>query len=66
MQLKMFCLCLDNDLLKDVENLNYLPVGLGKNNFSKEWWRDDTGENISLKINFMENTLSIIGFGKII
>ena len=33
MQLKMFCLCLDNELLKDVENLNYLPVGLGKNNF---------------------------------
>lgn len=52
MQLKMFCLCLDNDLLKDVENLNYLPVGLGKNNFSKEWWRDDTGENISLKNQF--------------
>ena len=34
MQLKMFCLC-DNELLKDVENLNYLPVGLGKNNFQK-------------------------------
>ena len=49
MQLKMFCLCLDDHLLDDVKNLNYIPVGLGKNHFRDEWWRDNTGDNSSHK-----------------
>ena len=43
----MYCLCLDNQLLKKVKNLNYIPVGLGDNKFDIEWLRDNTGNNIS-------------------
>ena len=44
-----FCLCLEEDYLNHVKRLNYIPVGLGKNNFSKEWLRDNDGINISQK-----------------
>jgi hypothetical protein len=47
--LKMYCLCLENELLNKVEKLNYLPVGLGKNKFEDRWIRDNTGNNISDK-----------------
>tara|TARA_X000001036_G_scaffold402635_1_gene408574 strand:- start:2441 stop:3256 length:816 start_codon:yes stop_codon:yes gene_type:complete len=47
--LLMYCLCLDDSLLTKVKNLNYVPVGLGKNNFSTEWLRDNTKINISEK-----------------
>ena len=46
---KIFCLCLDDKYLKNVKKLNYIPVGLGKNKFSKEWLTDDSGDNISNK-----------------
>jgi len=45
----IFCLCLHNSLLHEVKQLDYIPVGLGKDNFSNDWLRDLTGENISLK-----------------
>ena len=45
----IFCLCLHNNLLHDVKKLDYVPVGLGKNNFSNSWLRDLTGKNISQK-----------------
>lgn len=48
-KLLMYCLCLDNSVIKNVKKLNYIPVGLGKNQFSKEWLRDNTGNNISQK-----------------
>ena len=32
-----------------MQKLGYTPVGLGKDNFSSEWLRDNTGENISSK-----------------
>lgn len=47
----MYCLSLHNEDLSKIQSLNYIPVGLGKNNFSKEWLRDNTGENISSKNN---------------
>ena len=47
--LKMFALCLYPRHLTDIKNLNYIPVGLGKNDFSKDWLRDNTGKNISKK-----------------
>jgi hypothetical protein len=34
---------------RDNQNLNYIPVGLKNNDFSKEWMRDNTKENISEK-----------------
>jgi|TARA_B110000114_G_C15089563_1_gene397838 hypothetical protein len=45
----IFCLCLNNNLINTVKQLDYIPVGLGKNDFSEEWLRDSTGENISQK-----------------
>ncbi len=32
-----------------IKSLNYIPVGLYKKNFSREWLRDNTGDNISKK-----------------
>ena len=32
-----------------IRSLGYTPVGLGKNNFSSDWLRDNTGDNISSK-----------------
>lgn len=47
--LTMFCLTMNPNDLKFIREINYLPVGLGKENFSKDWFRDNTGENISEK-----------------
>ena len=44
----MYCLCLHDKTLPIVKKLGYLPVGLGSENFSKDWIRDNTLENISL------------------
>ena len=49
MNIKMYCMCLDDYLLDDVKKLNYIPVGLGNNKFSSEWLSDKSGENISKK-----------------
>ena len=46
---RIYCLCLQDNLLEKVKKLNYLAVGLGQNEFSSEWIRDNTGENISTK-----------------
>ncbi len=46
---KMFCLCLHNKVLPVMKKLGYVPVGLGNDNFSNEWLRDNTLENISSK-----------------
>ncbi len=46
---KMYCLCLHDKVLPIMQQLNYIPVGLGSNNFSDEWIRDDTLQNISSK-----------------
>ena len=48
-KLKMYCLCLNDDVYNSVSGLNYIPVGLGKNKFSSQWLRDNGGENISEK-----------------
>ena len=46
---KIFCLGLDNNLHEKIKKLGYVSVGLGEDNFSSEWLRDDTGKNISSK-----------------
>ena len=48
----MFCLTVNPNHLNPIKNLNYLPVGLGEAKFSNEWYKDDTGENISIKNKF--------------
>lgn len=47
--LKIFCMCLDNNYLNIVKKLNYIPVGLKNNDFSDDWLRDNTLDNISEK-----------------
>ena len=38
-----------NSNLNKIKNLNYIPVGLNKDNFSQEWVRDNKDDNISHK-----------------
>ena len=45
----MFCLSIEPKHLNAIKELNYLPVGLGQNNFTAEWFLDNSGENISKK-----------------
>tara|TARA_B100000780_G_scaffold275256_1_gene241578 strand:+ start:222 stop:1034 length:813 start_codon:yes stop_codon:yes gene_type:complete len=45
----IYCLCLHNELLNTVKQLDYIPVGLGKDSFSDDWIKDSIGENISQK-----------------
>jgi hypothetical protein len=45
----MFCLSLYPDHLNNLKKINYIPVGLGANNFNNEWIGDKKGENISNK-----------------
>lgn len=42
-------MCLDNNYLEKVINLDYIPVGLKNKDFSGKWLRDNTQENISEK-----------------
>ena len=46
---KIYCLSMQNNLLKKIQKLNYLPVGLGEEKFSSDWIRDNTDINISFK-----------------
>ena len=50
--LDMFCICLHDNLLDKVKKLQYVPVGVGSEKFSKDWLLDSTSENISLKNKF--------------
>lgn len=42
-------MCLNSHHLNNLKKLNYIPVGLGRNNFSSEWLKDNTGDNINIK-----------------
>ena len=64
-KLSMYCMALNNDNLETIKSLNYIPVGLKNNNFSNEWLRDNTNENISEKNPFYGEYTFIIGIGKI-
>jgi hypothetical protein len=50
--LKMFCICIHNELLSKVKKINYIPVGLGDHQFDQDWLKDDSGKNISEKNKF--------------
>ena len=47
--LKMFCLSLYSHTLQNIKKLKYVPVGLGEENFSSQWFTDKTKKNISYK-----------------
>ena len=63
--LKMFCTTLEPNHYKFIKKLGYIPVGLGENFFSGDWFRDNSGQNISKKNKIMPNVLITTGFGKI-
>ena len=50
--LKIFCLCIHDDLLEKVKKLRYIPVALGQNKYKEGWLRDNIGKNISYKNKF--------------
>ena len=55
--LKMYCFSLENSNLEKIKKINYIPVGLGKKSFDKEWIRDNTNDHISEKNSWYgENT----------
>ena len=45
----MYCLSMEPNHLSTIKELNYIPVGLGRKTFSKEWMKDNTGKNITHK-----------------
>ena len=45
----MYCLCLHDNMLNKIKNVDYVPVGLGNGKFSEGWLKDDTLNNISFK-----------------
>ena len=47
--INMYCLSIYDHTLPLIKSLGYIPVGLGDNNFSEEWLKDNSGENISHK-----------------
>ena len=47
--LSIFCLSLNPSHLKQIKELNYIPVGLGKEHFNKEWMTDKSNINIAEK-----------------
>ena len=45
----MYCISLEPNHLNFIKSLGYIPVGLGEKNFSKDWMKDNIGNNISKK-----------------
>ena len=45
----MFCLSLEPSHYKFIKQLGYKPVGLGENNFNKDWFSDKSGKSIYKK-----------------
>ena len=64
--MKIYCLCIKNINFILLKKLKLIPVGLGGEIFDKRWLNDKNKKNISKKINIMENTHSIIIYGKIL
>ena len=48
----IYCLDLHNEDFNKIKSLGYRAVGLGKDNYSSEWLKDDTGINIAKKNKF--------------
>ena len=47
--LQIYCISMEPSHLSFIKELGYIPVGLGEKNFSNDWMRDNTGDNISDK-----------------
>ena len=64
--ISFFCLTLNPENEQLIKNLSYIPVGLGKKIFQSTVYQTKMEKISQIKIHFMENTLFITGFGKII
>ena len=42
--LQMYCLSIHDGLYKKINDLNYIPAGLGNFNYNDKWVRDNTGK----------------------
>ena len=62
--LDMFCLSLNPEHVNLIKKLNYIPVGLGKLPFGKDWLTDKGKKNISNKNDFYGEYTFIINYGK--
>ena len=51
-KVKMFCLSLEPSHLKLIQDLSYIPVGLGNKLFNENWLTDKSGDSISEKNQF--------------
>ena len=60
----MYCISIDNNILDKIVNLGYLPVGLGNQILPVNGLLIKMVKIFLIKINFMENILFIIIFGK--
>ena len=47
--LRMYCISINPLHLDMIKKLDYIPVGLSDNFFTKDWLSDKTGKNISDK-----------------
>ena len=47
--LSMYCISMKSGHLNVIKDFNYIPVGLGSENFSNEWKQDKSGNNIAHK-----------------
>ena len=45
----MYKFCLSHTHFNHIDDIGYIPVGLGENKFPSNWLRDNTGQNISDK-----------------
>ena len=61
----MYCISMKNSHLEKIKKLNYIHVGLGIENLTKNGLQTIQVKTFLLKINFMVRTLFTIGFGKI-
>ena len=48
----MFCLTMSSNHLNFIKKINYIPVGLGEDKFSRDFFRDNEGDNIAQKNKF--------------
>ena len=48
----IYCVSIKKNILNFIKELQYIPVGVGDENFSNEWLRDNTGDNIGNKTQF--------------
>ena len=64
--MKVFCIDINNSNYNKIKELNYIPVGLGQDNFDKIGLETTLVLISRTKIHIMENTLFITCYGKII